>query len=444
MRRVFMYGAHIVCGLMMTMSLWAQTAQDTLVLTLDKALEIALSENNTIQIANKEIERKQYVKDEVVSSLIPQINIQATYSYALLKQKMYMELPGQGSQEITMGRDHTVQGAAALQVPLVAPSMWKNIEVSNEDIALSMEKARSSRLSMAKEVKDSYYRILVAQHTFRVIQETYLTSVTTYEKTRSKFKVGACSEYDLIRAEVRMLNQEPSVFEAYSSLDLANFNLKVLLGIGTDIVIKTVGDLRDYEQQLAADIMNIDSTRLSNNSDLKQLDIQASMMQKQKQMIATGYAPTLSANANYAYYTQVNTGNTPAWVPNSTVGLTLNIPIFDGLTKHYKTKQMKVSIDALQLQKELLSDQLKMQVRSSLNDIKKSMMQIDSNRKGIEAAKKGYDIANIMFDNGTATILELNDSQLAYLNSELTYVQSIYGFLTAKTQLEKVLGSDQQ
>ncbi|MDR1937403.1 MAG: TolC family protein, partial [Tannerellaceae bacterium] len=66
-------------------------AQEPLVLDLNKALEIAMSENPTVKVADREIEKKKYAQKGAYAALFPQINLSGDYSRTLKKQVMYMD-----------------------------------------------------------------------------------------------------------------------------------------------------------------------------------------------------------------------------------------------------------------------------------------------------------------------------------------------------------------
>ena len=64
--------------------------QETLNLTLEDALKVALSENNTVKVADMEVTRTEYAQKGTYASLFPQIDFSGTYQRAIKKQKMYM------------------------------------------------------------------------------------------------------------------------------------------------------------------------------------------------------------------------------------------------------------------------------------------------------------------------------------------------------------------
>ena len=163
-------------------------AQDVLKLDLEKALEIALSENPTVKVADKEIEKKKYAQKGTYAALFPQINFTADYTRTLKKQVMYMDGfdMGGGSDEptpgmegidmskgIEVGRDNNWTTGFNLSMPLVNATLWKSLSISALDVELSIEQARSSKISMVNQVKKSFYAVLLANDSYRVFKESY-------------------------------------------------------------------------------------------------------------------------------------------------------------------------------------------------------------------------------------------------------------------------------
>ena len=81
-----------------------------------------------------------------------------------------------------------------------------------------------------------------------------------------------------------------------------------------------------------------------------------------------------------------------------------------------------------------------MQAQSYLNSMSASTEQVVSNKEAVLQAVKGRSIAEKRYEVGRGTILELNSSEVALTQAELTYNQSIYDYLVAKADLDLVMG----
>ena len=67
----------------------------------------------------------------------------------------------------------------------------------------------------------------------------------------------------------------------------------------------------------------------------------------------------------------------------------------------------------------------------------------DAAQKGVEQAERGYMISQKRYATGAGTWLEMNDAELALTQARLNFNQSIYDYMVAKADLEKVLGNGQ-
>lgn len=430
-------------------------AQDTLKLSLDEALEIALNENPTVQVANKEIQKKKYAKKGSYAPLFPQVDFSASYTRTLKKQVMYMdgfdmgssgtEIPGVDmpdmSKGIEVGRDNNWATGFNASLPLIAPTLWKSLSISALDVELAIEQARSSKIDMTAQVKQAFYAVLLAGDSYKVFKENYDNAMSNYIDIKQKYEQGLVAEYDLIRADVTVKNAEPNMLDAQNALVLAHWQLKALMGIDLDAVIACKGTLTDYQSQLFGDYISTD-TSLANNTDLKQLDIQTQQLKKNLALQKLEYLPTLGLSFSYQWTAMNNNFKFKEylWNPYSMLGVTLSVPIFSGGKKFHNIKQTNVNIEQMYLQRENAERNLQLAVRQSMDKMKTCVKQFDAAQKGVEQAIKGYEISVKRFDTGAGTLLELNDSQLALTQARLNLNQSIYNYMVAKATLEKTLG----
>ena len=282
----------IVFLLLSTLMFTSIKAQETLRLDLDKALEIALSENPTVKVADKEIQKKKYAQKGSYASLFPQINFAADYNRTLKKQVMYMDGFEMGSSElpegtdapdlsqgIEVGRDNNWNLGFNASMPLVNASLWKSLSISAIDVEMAIEQARSSKIGMVNQVKKSYYGVLLANDSYRVFKESYDNAMENYIDIKKKYEQGTVAEYDLIRANVTVKNSEPNMLQAENALTLAKWQLKALLGMELEMDIDCEGQLTDFESELFEDYLST-NTSLDNNTDLKQIDIQNKQLEK--------------------------------------------------------------------------------------------------------------------------------------------------------------------
>ncbi len=421
----------------------AQTtaASDTMMLSVDDCVKIALNENPTIKIADMEITRVDYSKKETIGQLFPNVSFSAAYSRTLAKQTMYMN-NGEQTVAIKMGRDNTHNAGFNASMPLISVALWKSIKLSDNQILQNIEAARTSRISLINQVKNAYYALLLAYDSYDVLVENHATAKVNADIYEKKFKNGTASEFDVLRSSVAVKNIEPSIIEAQNSIRSLELQLKVLMGMDVNQGIKPNTSLSDFKSTMYADVMAMNSD-LSMNSDLRKLDLQTDYLKKAVDVQKASWLPTLSATIGYNWYSMSD--GSPFknfnWSPNSSVGLSLSWTLFNGGQRYYKQKQAELSYKEMAWQRDNLSRTLEMQRQIQLDNIQKNVKQIETCTASVEQAVKANQIQEKSFKIGASTYLDLRDSEDALMSSKLAYYQAIYNYLVAKSDLELLLGN---
>jgi outer membrane protein TolC len=426
----------------MTLTVNAQEAT-TMHITLDKAIEIALSENPTIKIADKEIELKEVSKSEAWQNLLPTVTLDGAIQYNIHVASMKMEAMGR-TQEIKMGKDNSNTWNAALQVaiPLYAPAVYQTMKLTNSDLELAVEKSRNSKIDMINQVTKAFYQLMLAQDSYNVLQENYKLAETNFDIVNKMFEQGLVSEYDKISAEVQKNNAWPSVVSGQNAVELARLQLKVLMGITADVTLVVNDNLANYETEMAnvAD-KEID---LSNNSSLRQIDMQTNMIGRQRKILKSAFIPTVALVGSYQLQSISNTNWNIAnynWSNAASVALSVSIPIYKA--KNFTSlKSNEIQLFQLAETRNNTESMLKMQAQSFIDNMTTSSEQLSSNKEAVRLAEKGLEISQKRYDIGNGTILELTNSQVQLTNTRLSYNNTIYDYLVAKSELNKVLGKE--
>lgn len=471
--------AIILAGCAMTHTLAAQTPTDnttadnaatTPVLTLDQCISIALDANPTIHIADLDITRVDYTRKDALAQLLPTVSFGTTYNRMLAKQVAYMDFDmssmmsggtntddsstttpdddstaskSKNDDGIKMGRDNSWQLGFQASMPLIAPQLWATLKLTDSQIAQNVEQARASRLELVNQVNSAYYSLLLAKDSKEVIQQSYDMATLTYNIYSKRFSVGDASEYDVLRTSVAMKNVEPELLQADIAIRRATLQLRILLGMPADFEFDIAGRLSDYEDTMYADAMSLDRD-YSNNSSLVMNTLEAQTLDRTLRVARMAWYPTLSLTASYNWTSSSN-GNpfrSLRWSPYSIIGLTLNVPLFQGGSRLNKIKQTQVQIEQMRLTRENLERNVAMQVDLAIDNIGLNVRQIASNSQSMAQADRAHTIMEESFKIGSASYLELRDSELALTRSQLTYYQSIYNYLIARSELDLLLGKE--
>ena len=223
----------------------SQTNGDTLIICLDDALKIALSENLTVRVADIEVEKSGYQRKGTYAALFPQIDFSANYQRTIKKQTMFFQ-----GQSIAVGIDNTYAAGFSLAMPVINAPLWKSIAITADNVELAVEKARGSRQEMVAQVEEAFYAVLLSQDLYDVYKENYENASRDYEDIKQKYEFGTVAKYDMIMAEVNKQNAIPNMLDSKNAIEVCLWKLKALMGIDLNAPVKCAGSLYDFENQL--------------------------------------------------------------------------------------------------------------------------------------------------------------------------------------------------
>ncbi len=415
---------------------------ESVTLSRQECIDIALSSSPTVRVADMEVKRMEYAKKEAQAGLYPTIDFQLAYQRTIKLQTIRMDMGGQ-SQTLKMGSDNTWNTGFTASLPLIAPQLWKSINISQTQILSAMESARSSRLDLVNQVSKAYYALLLAVASKDVVQQNYDIAKFNAELFEKKFAAGTASEYDVLRSSVQVKNCEPELLQADIAVKQCKLQLVVLMGVDYSLDINPSVTLKEMQQDMYGYALGAEAN-LSQNTSLRSMDIQTKLLDQTETLRKFAWIPTLGASYNINWMSLSNGSpfKNQDFSPYSNVGLALSIPIFSGGSKYYSLKQVQAQRKEMDFQRENLVNSLQMQVELALDNINREAAQIASSEEGVRQAEKAYDIMQKSFEIGAATYLDLRDSELANTSAQLSYFQSIYNYLCSASDLDLLLGKD--
>ena len=295
-------------------------------LSLQDALKIAMSENISVKVADMEISRTKYARKGTYAALYPQIDASASFQRTIKKQVMYMDFDLGGASQgsgtgsgtgtgtdtassssskpslgdgIEVGRSNTWSAGISANMSLVNAQLWRQLKISGEDVELAVEKARASRLEMINQVKQAYFACLLSKEALKVYQMAYDNALVNLELTQKKYNAQKASDLDLTRAKTTLANAVPNLCEAESSVFLSLWQLKAVMGIDLDTEIEVSECLEDYAADMESCLEGDYS--LADNTTMRQLSIQAAQLADMVKLQKAAYAPTLGLGFAYSY-----------------------------------------------------------------------------------------------------------------------------------------------
>ena len=427
----------------------AQQTGEVLTLSINEAIELALSDNPTVKVANLEIERYDYVRKQTISSLYPSVDVSGQYSLAIRRQEM--------AQNFSFGGKNTFNVGGSVALPLFVPAIYEQLKMTRTQMESAVESARATRIDMVASVRSAYYNVLLAEQSLSVLKEAIATTEKVVTNTKSLYENGLASEYDYLTAEVQLSNLKPQVLQTENAIGLTKLQLKMYLSIPEGVDIAVVGTLDDFRDQV---LLNEDySYDIEDNTTVRSLDIQAKMLKHQERLIQSSRMPSIAAFGQISYIGQERVdlsglmgGGMPRaaageqskfwWQAPISVGAQISIPIFAGFKKTNQLHEVRNQMAQLNIQREYAEQGIRLQIEQAINTLLTARETMLSNELTVQQAEKAYNISLTRYNAGAGTILELNSSQLSLTQAQLSYSQSIYDYLSAYASYEKALGKE--
>jgi outer membrane protein len=423
------------------------TTQQALVLTLDKALSMALEQNRDVLIAGQDREKAGAQVAEARSGALPQISLSGGYTRNIKKGVMFIPAntpllnPTNTTQSIVIGSDHAFQSGITLNQPLFDRKVGVALDIANTYEDFSNEGFQSTRQAVILQVKEAFYGVMLAQKLVVANREGLDVVKQNYENVRSQYNHGAAAEYDLLRAEVEVANTEPLLISAENNLALSKNALKNLLAVPLDREISIEGEFK-YQDVSQPVLESATQNALSINPTIRQLALQESIYEKNITVEKSNYFPSLSLTGSYAWQTQDNTLNFSNynWAKTLSVGVQLSYSIFDGLRTSARAQEAEIDREKVRYTRLKAEEGLKIQIQSSELKMAEAKKRILGQEKNIEEAQKAVRIAQSRFKSGLGTQLELLDTQVAMTRTQTNYAVAVYDYLVARAEWEHAVG----
>jgi outer membrane protein TolC len=164
-----------------------------------------------------------------------------------------------------------------------------------------------------------------------------------------------------------------------------------------------------------------------------------------KKRNVAGYLPSLSFNASYGYSAMRNefdfTESEGAWYPSSSIGITLKVPIFDGLQRNAKISQSKLNIEKSMENIRLTEQSIKVELSNSEIQYHNAVDNIRSEKDNLDLAENVYRNTQVEYQQGAGSSLDLVQAESSYCESLNNYYNKLLNLYIAKINLEQSKGT---
>lgn len=430
----------------------AQTAATPPLFSLPEAIKHALANNETIKKALLDEKSAAYKIKEIKGSGLPQINGTGNLTTfpALAVQLLPGELAGQPGTLIPVqfGTKYNTTGGLQLQQLLFRKSFFVGLEAAQTTKDLYALRTLLSEEQIIYNVSSAYLQLLQTKEQFNTIDANFKRLEQLEKILKLQYQNDVATKVQLNRVTVSKTNLESSRQTLTAAYDQQKNALKFFMGLPMEHNLEIAESVPALASSVAAPADP--ATILSAKLDFKLLNTQKALYKLNVKNINAGYAPSLSAVANYSYNAQRNEfsffdTNQP-WFKAVSVGVQLNVPIFDGFQRKNQIRQAQIEVEKVDQDINQLTRNTQMALLNAQKQMETSLSAIQAQERNVNLAQEVYRNTNDLYKEGLSPLTEVLDTELSLreaqtnLNNErLKYQLAQLTYLQAKGELRTLL-----
>jgi outer membrane protein TolC len=324
--------------------------------------------------------------------------------------------------------------------------LCNSLEIKKIALELARKKYDEKKREIVCNTELSAYNLAVLRENINLSEELNRQLSNQLRFSVNNFKNGLVSEYDKIRVEVLYKNNLPKLLLVRSAYILAAASFYLSIGVKDYDNIELLVDLMDYTNltMTNTDEALVLPKAISNSIELISIEYTNKTLELTKRMNEGNLYPSVSAAFNYQYnYRRYFSDKDRNWWPSWYAGLQLSWALDSWIpaSRTWKTsEELQQTILKNDFGRQLALDNLKIQVKTLLLQQAVSAQNILSQQDCLKQAKMGIKMANDKYMAGTASSIDLSETEISYNQAQANYLQAIYDYYSSTLKLKKMIG----
>lgn len=407
-------------------------------------IELVKKNNKDILIAAKDLEIADAQDAMARSGAYPYISASAGYNRNLKEAYMYFDASGlfgpdagNGPSKFKINYKNEFSAGAVINQQIFNFSVFNAIKAAEQYEKLTDHVYDATLKGVINGSRKAFYQTLLLKEVWNVNKESEKNAHENYQDLKKKYEAGIVSEFDLLQAEVRWQNYIPELTQSERNYLLALNSLKTLAGLKYDETFEIEGELEVKPEKPSkiemADVLN-------NRPDYNAMVWEKKLRESNVNVEWSSHLPSLSASLAYQYSAISDEFKLERENNYLIAGLNLQIPIFSGGLTSAKVQQAQIEVDQTNLKISKFENEIFTEIENFGLKLSEAEKRISSAESTFKTAKKAFNIAEITFENGLATQLQLKDARLGYDQAKLNFYAAVYEYLEAYFDWELAVG----
>ncbi|NUY80408.1 TolC family protein [Flavobacterium sp. MAH-1] len=430
---------------------FAQETQQRYTLSLEQAVAHALEHNYTVINSKRDIEKAERKKWETTATGLPQINAGVDYTYNIVIPKTSIpaqlvdSTAGPGEfRAVEFSPKQTMTARTTLNQLIFDGSYIVALQASKTYLKYYQNYKRKTDQEVREMVVNAYSNVLLTEESIEILKKNKSILEKTLHDTDETFKQGLIEEESVEQLQITLATVNNNLNNSQRLREISLNLLKLNLGIdlGSEVILTDKLDaLTQQNLELAFSSSEFD---VKNNIDYQIGENYSEQRRLEYKLEKAKALPSLSANLNLGTNAFSDErfdflqSNKP-WFAYSSVGASLNWPIFTSFGRHAKIQQAKIAYDQAKTDLTHTEQQLKLAYLQAKSEYEFSIEQYATYKSNLKLAERIENKQQVKFTEGLSTSFDFNDAQQQLYTAQQQYLQSMIDVINKRAALEKII-----
>jgi len=435
--------------------------------TLQQAIDYAIENSNQMKMAQLEVVDAEAQIKEYKSIVMPKLSGRLNYQYYFavpvspvddfITPAVYQVLEAEevaGVEpyvgppdvfEFTVFQKHNITANLDASMLLFDGSYTVGLKASKLFRELTSKNLDVKKEEITSNVTKAYMNILIAQENKKTLEKNKNNVETSLTQAVASFESGFAEHLDVERLDLSLENIKTEYENLDDIIDISKDLLKFQMNYPINEDIQLSEDIETLVNILSVEDIDMKSSiDYTQRAEYSQIELGYAINELNVERLKKGNLPSLSARANFNESLQRNDlfdSNALGWIPQASVSLGVNIPIYDGNERKSKIKRAEIELDKVSIQKAEFERGVALQVRSAQLNLKRAKNTLANREKSLTIIEGIYEKTQIKFKEGVGSSLEITQAEQQLYLAQSKYINALYELLSSKTDLEIALGT---
>lgn len=442
----YLSGLGLIVALFFTSAVHSREANDPRPLSLAEALNFAIHNNISLKNAKLDVLIQKAQNAQVESSAYPSINAKGDFTDYIDPMKSFVPGDFFGAPGTFIPVQFTPKYASGASMSgsqiIFDGSLFIALAARKELIKLATERGKLTEEDVKLKVQKAYYALVLAQKQFGILKSSLANAREMANDLDVMRKNGFVEKIEVDRTQVQLNNLASDSMRIDNLLAVSEQLLKYQMGMDLqEAIVLTDTVLENHILNAAA--MTAIEADYESRTEYKVLASSLRLNEFNLKRYKNAALPTLRANGGMGYNFSTNKFSDifrSQYIWSSYIGLTLNIPIFNGFLQRNQVKETKYNIEKSKNDIENIKLTIDFQTENAKTVLRNALIQVENQKRNLTLSNSVLDLARRKYKEGVGSNIEVTQAQTDFLQAQNNYFNSLLDIINAEADLQKALG----